>query len=75
MNTEFGCFVRPLLFHKDEREKRSSREKSAVDVALAFVDRINHHDVAGLACDSAAVFTCLRIAERMRPEKGPTRLQ
>ena len=23
-------------------------EKSAVDVALAFVDRINHHDVAGL---------------------------
>jgi len=48
MNADFGCFVCPLLFHKDEREKRSSREKSAVDVVLAFVDRINHHDVARL---------------------------
>lgn len=53
----------------------------AIGIAWAFISsglrkRLQQQfNSDSAACDSAAVFTCLRIALRMRPENGLTKLQ
>jgi hypothetical protein len=51
----------------------------AMETVLVWSDeQIYHFNSAGrwgLAFDSASVFTCFRIAFRMRPENGPTKVQ
>jgi hypothetical protein len=66
--TRNGAATRPL-------GEIACREKRAERRGASAVPVLGDLQGAAVRIDSASVFTCLRIALRISPENGPTRLQ